>query len=203
MTGGTLLLRVMKMSHGLVCLCHQGPRFLGRFVSVNIHPVAVKCRLSSQFTLNTAPTPTPHSDSGDFRDFVALPSPEEVDALRFEDNIVPNNNNSYLWKMPEPVHYTTDMKAINTNSHSRSVYTNTTVTTNSDEDLSGSMLDSVTGRHPPATMLKRATTNGTAINVPMEPPAGAADARNERRYRHLLEHEFNSSCEIFYCGCQN
>ena len=39
-------------------------------------------------TLNTAPTPTPYSESGDFCDFVALPS-SEVDALRLEGNIVP------------------------------------------------------------------------------------------------------------------
>jgi len=123
---------------------------------------------------------------------VALPSPEEVDALRFEDNIVPSNNN-FPWKMPEPVHYATDMKVIHANSHSR-VYTNTTVT-NSDDDLSRSMVGSVTGRQSPSVMLRRMKTNGRTNNVPMV-PHDAADARNERRYRYLLEHEFNSSCQF-------
>lgn len=134
--------------------------------------------------LNTAPTPTPHSESGDFCDFVALPSPEEVNALRFEDNIVPNNNKSNPWKMPEPVHYTPDMKV---HTHSQSMYAN------SDEDLSRSMVDSMTGRQAsPVTirMEMRATTKND------EPAPAAADARNERRYRYLLEHEFNSSCEL-------
>jgi len=142
----------------------------------------------------TAPTPTPHSDSGEFCDFVALPSPEEVDALRFEDNIVPNNNNNFPWKMPEPVHYTTDMKAIHTDFHSR-MYTNTTVT-NSDDDLSRSMVGSVTvGQSPSVTLRMEARRTN---NLPMVSPDAAVDARNERRYRYLLEHEFNSSCE-FVC----
>ncbi len=104
-------------------------------------------------------------------DFVALPSPEEVDALRLEDNI-----STDVWKMPEPVHYTPDLKATKDYSSSRTPFT--TSTSNSDCDLSRSMVDSGRQSPPPTNVV-------------------AVDARNERRYRYLLEHEFNSSRERF------
>lgn len=160
-----------------------------------------ECHLWSYYQaevcLKTAPTPMPRSDSGEFCDFVALPSPEEVDALRLEDNIVPgnNNNNRKSWKMPEPVHYTPDMKVMHARSDSRSMYTNTTVT-NSEDDLSRSMVDSVTEGQSPPVMVMRTTTNGT-INDVLVPSTSVTDAKDERRYRYLLEHEFNSSCELF------
>lgn len=136
---------------------------------------------------DAAPTLTPRSE-GEFRDFVAVPSPEEVDALRFEDNIVPVSYKTDPWKMPEPVHYTPDMTA--TWSQSQSMYTDTTAT-HSDDDLSRSMLDSVTRQSPPTKTKTKVMTNNTPI----------ADAKNERRYRYLLEHEFNSSCASFCCRC--
>lgn len=122
-----------------------------------------------------APTPTPYSESVEFfdyrDDYVALPSPLEVDALRLEDGVSKD-----VWKMPEPVHYSADMKVQNQSKENNSPFTNTTAAS-SDCDLSRSMVD--TGREsPPPTNVR------------------AADARNERRYRYLLEHEFNSSCKF-------
>jgi hypothetical protein len=43
------------------------------------------------------------------------------------------------------------------------------------------------------------TTGGTMGDVSPGAVPTAADARNERRYRYLLEHEFNSSCESIAC----
>lgn len=95
-----------------------------------------------------------------------------MDALRLEDNVSKD-----CWKMPEPVHYSADMKFQNQfkeKKENNSPYTNTTAA-DSDCDLSRLMVN--TGREsPPPTNIR------------------AADARNERRYRYLLEHEFNSSC---------
>ena len=123
-----------------------------------------------------APTPTPYSESVEFfeygDDYVALPSPLEVDALRFEDR-----DSKDVWKMPEPVHYSADMKVQSPSKENNSPCTDTTAAS-SDGDLSRSMVDK--GRESPPPTNSR-----------------AADARNERRYRYLLEHEFNSSCKSF------
>ena len=105
-------------------------------------------------------------------DFVALPSPEEVDALRLEDNV-----SAGAWKMPEPVHYAPDLKVTRDYSSSRTPYTSSAG--NSDCDLSKSMVGSGRRSPPPTNVV-------------------AADARNERRYRYLLEHEFNSSRKRFF-----
>jgi len=108
-------------------------------------------------------------------DYVAIPSALEVDALQMEDEKLSPDGIT----MPEPTHYLPNMRlqfpTVNL------LYANPTVV-RSDNDLSQS---AVVGRHSPR-------------------PANhaCADARNERRYRYLLEHEFNPSRRVLpvYAG---
>ncbi|KAF9529086.1 hypothetical protein CPB83DRAFT_812894 [Crepidotus variabilis] len=149
-----------------------------------IWPISPCTSPISFFSRPLSPTPTPYTDSmesfDDHDDFVALPSPQEVEALRIEDDIVPSRRSSVhrisgVWQMPEPTHYTTDLEIQQGGSQD----TETTVA-NSENDLSRSMdLGAQEGRSSPPPTNER-----------------AVEARNERRYRYLLEHEFNSSLTL-------
>ena len=110
-------------------------------------------------------------------DYVALPSALEVDALQMEDEKFSLDNVT----MPEPTHYPNmQLRSPILNSY----YAAATVV-DRDGDLSHS----------------------ADIRFHSPPPANDAfaDARNERRYRYLLEHEFNPSCTTFrgYAGDLN
>ncbi|KAF8968828.1 hypothetical protein BDZ97DRAFT_1654578 [Flammula alnicola] len=115
----------------------------------------------------TSPTPTPHSnsvevfDSSD--DYVALPSPKEVDALRMEENMPFG-----IMKMPEPVYYLPNMQIRPANAEGTA--------SDSDSDLT--------------------RTTERACRSPPPLNESVAEARNERRYRYLLEHEFNASLTL-------
>ena len=100
---------------------------------------------------------------------MSLPSPQEVDALRMDEAMVP-----ITMKMPEPAHYTVDMKIQTSQDGPGSP----TMVTDGDSDYNLSRSIELGRRSPPPTNPK------------------AALARNERRYRYLLEHEYNS-CRKF------
>ena len=103
-------------------------------------------------------------------DYVALPSALEVDALQMEDEKFSHDNVA----MPEPTHYLPNMQL-------RSPALNSYYATATVVDCDGDLSQSADTRHH---------------SVPPENDA-FADARNERRYRYLLEHEFNPSCTTF------
>ncbi|KIM41815.1 hypothetical protein M413DRAFT_138529 [Hebeloma cylindrosporum] len=102
-------------------------------------------------------------------DFVALPSALEVDALQMEDEKFSHDNIA----MPEPTHFLPNMQlrhpTLNPYYETASV-----VDYDGDRSLSADMR-----RH----------------SLPFASDA-FADARNERRYRYLLEHEFNPSLTL-------
>ncbi|PPQ82740.1 hypothetical protein CVT25_009294 [Psilocybe cyanescens] len=114
-----------------------------------------------------APTPTPHSNHGehfdDSEDYVALPSAQEVDALRMEDVKSLDGPGT----IPEPVH---QKSSVNSKRHSQAQ-------TRDENDLSFS---SEYGER-----LSPGPANSTFL-----------EARNERRYRYLLEHDYNSSLTL-------
>ena len=108
-------------------------------------------------------------------DYVALPSALEVDALQMEDEKFSHDNVT----MPEPTHYLPNMQL-------RPPILNSYYATATAVDCDGGL------------------SHSADIRFRSPPPANDAfaDARNERRYRYLLEHEFNPSCRTFrgYAG---
>lgn len=113
---------------------------------------------------HVAPTPTPHSNHGEYfddsDDYVAIPSAQEVDALRMEDV---KHSDGQRNIQSEPVHR---VSSVNSKRLSQAQ-------TPDENDLSYSELDERAAPFP---------ANATFF-----------DARNEMRYRYLLEHEYNSS----------
>ncbi|KDR78325.1 hypothetical protein GALMADRAFT_245445 [Galerina marginata CBS 339.88] len=116
--------------------------------------------------LPISPTASPYSESTleFFDDYVALPSAQEVDALRMEDTLLDGMN-----KITEPVVYLQHQPSLTSPVYGTSA-------SESDCDVS---LATLRGCHSP-------------------PPSNDAfaEARNERRYRYLLEHDFNSSLTL-------
>ncbi|KAF5329648.1 hypothetical protein D9619_008927 [Psilocybe cf. subviscida] len=116
----------------------------------------------------TSPRPTPKTDSYclamESEDYITLPSPQEIDALRTEEEM------PFTTKMPEPVHFFPNMQQM------RPSRTDAGYSWDSDDDHS-SDVESRCPSPPPLT-------------------EAAAEGRNERRYRYLLEHEFNASLTV-------
>ncbi|KAJ3501789.1 hypothetical protein NLJ89_g9182 [Agrocybe chaxingu] len=136
-------------------------------------PLSPALSSGSSFPRTNSPTSTPFFEQNPFfeplsEEFVALPSPQEVDALRMEDNI-PRS----IMRMPEPVHFSEDLKVI---SSKRNAMYEAELEAYSDETLS------------------QRTDSGRDSPIPTNPHY--AEARNERRYRFLLDHEFNSSLTL-------
>jgi len=105
-------------------------------------------------------------------DYVALPSALEVDALQLEDEKFSHDNIA----MPEPTHYLPNMQL-------RSPTLNSYYATATVVDCDGDLSQPADMRHHSAPLANDAFS----------------DARNERRYRYLLEHEFNPSRRTFRC----
>ncbi|CAA7262077.1 unnamed protein product [Cyclocybe aegerita] len=136
-------------------------------------PLSPALSSGSSFPRTNSPTSTPFFEQNPFfeplsEEFVALPSPQEVDALRMEDNI-PRS----IMRMPEPIHFSDDLKVIS--SKKNAIY-EAEFEAYSDETLS------------------QRTHNGRDSPIPTNPHY--VEARNERRYRFLLDHEFNSSLTL-------
>ena len=126
----------------------------------------------SDLIVYLAPTPTPHLDDtavfGLIDDYIAVASTQEVGALMEES--------ATIMQMPRPTHFkhrtsVTSTKSSSTATHRRQV----------DEDEIS--IQTIETADPGSPLLNNDSVAG---------------AMNERRYRYLLEHDLNASCNNIF-----
>lgn len=146
--------------------------------SPSIHSYYPTCESSlamsgcKALTTTLAPRPTPKTDSH----CLALDSEDYITLPSPQeiDALQIEEETPFMMKMPEPVHYLPNMQQM------RPSHTDAGYSWDSDDEHS----------------------RAVESRCPSPPPLteAAAEGRNERRYRYLLEHEFNASRTFFKFG---
>ncbi|PPQ65454.1 hypothetical protein CVT24_010785 [Panaeolus cyanescens] len=166
----------------------MSPRgFYGRPTSGSLRRIPV----AQVLRIFVAPSLTSHSGYSETfgsSEYIALPSPQQIDFLRMEETVPTSNANGPVKiTMPEPVHYLPDLTV------RRKTLRLDDSFVKEDEEVLESSTSTDDSLYSDATAK---IDDDRRCDSPPPLNLSAAEARHERRYRLLLEHEFNPSLTL-------